>query len=103
MDIPTILKLVPFAAALTTSQDLYGACQDDNLVVNIPYPTVVTTDDILYFNAGTCGDWSSAETAGARLNYNPTNLTADFEIPIGACSLDASRHDSPITTRSSFY
>ena len=68
--------------SVVSSQRLSSKCENDMLILEIPYPDQHTAN-LLYLQAGTCDE----NNYGGSFRYDDQSLIATLEIPIEECDL----------------
>ena len=92
-----LAKIVLAGFFAVNGQRLSSTCENDNLVIDIPYPDEATAQ-LLYLQAGTCDQTNY----GGSLTYDSANSVAKVSIPISSCGLKGELYGTPVTERSSF-
>ena len=79
-------------------------CSDDeNLVLNIPYPPEVH-NEILNFSAGSCtSNWEEVKQNGGSKIYDQQNQRLVVTFPIEFCNLKTDLYDEPVPSRMGIY
>lgn len=88
------LVILSTLAAHAYSQSLTASCDNDNLVLDIPYPDERTAK-LLYLQAGNCDETNY----NGDFNYDSTRGVAVVTIPITACGMENPTYSTPLIPR----
>ena len=98
------MRLITTLSIITVSvySKLHSACQNDNLILTIPYPSVITKNEILKLGAGNCTSWGE-KNDGFEFEYDTNLKAANLTIPILHCNLKTDLYEVPVTRTASLY
>ena len=87
-----LVSILPIYAKLSST------CENDNLILDIPYPDKRTAK-LLFLDAGTCDQ----DNYGGSLVYDENTSMAKVTIPISSCGLKDELYGEPVSTRLGLY